>query len=76
MAPAVAARGSDMAPCDAFAQELRNVWSLGEGPQVEDALYAFATRPADAARTVKVQQWSEVLGPFHKAGKAGGGGGA
>eukprot|EP00047_Mylnosiga_fluctuans_P005017 m.237894 g.237894 ORF g.237894 m.237894 type:complete len:604 (+) comp13214_c0_seq1:2-1813(+) len=53
---------------DTAAKNLKDVWSLPEGPEVEDALYKVTTHKPSAETTVALSNWKEALAPFHKAG--------
>eukprot|EP00823_Brevimastigomonas_motovehiculus_P000332 TRINITY_DN10427_c0_g1_i1.p1 TRINITY_DN10427_c0_g1~~TRINITY_DN10427_c0_g1_i1.p1 ORF type:complete len:617 (-),score=114.15 TRINITY_DN10427_c0_g1_i1:81-1931(-) len=52
----------------AKSKDFRSIWSLGEGPQVESALYKFATNAPSESTTVSLNSWKEALEPFHKVG--------
>jgi len=41
------------------------VMKLSEGPQVEDSMYAIATKPPGPETTIKVTSWKQVLTSLH-----------
>lgn len=50
------------------ARLLKDVWSLPEGPAVEDALYKVTTLSPSAESVTVASNWKEVLAPFHSIG--------
>jgi bisphosphoglycerate-independent phosphoglycerate mutase (AlkP superfamily) len=50
------------------AQELAAVLKMEEGPEVEEALYRFATRRSSPDTRVTAANWAELLQSFYSAG--------